>query len=163
MTTERRKQLNQVQEQLNAMSYIEERPEGIGDQLWRRQDQIIQLLQTITDGFLETFDTKRAEQIQLGQQVAALEAKLDHIQLDVNTLCKLVRDGNGQPSIIQRLSNIETKVHNQARELEQITQHANSITASRMLTKSQLVVGISGMVFTALLSFMALIATLLKP
>jgi hypothetical protein len=61
------------------------------------------------------------------------------------------------------LANAETVIQSQARDIEQISQYANSIMAARMLTRSQLVTGLTGMIVTALLSTLALIATLAKP
>lgn len=96
------------------------------------------------------------------KQAAAVEAKLDHMLHDVNILCKLVRDGNGQPSIIQRLAQVEIVLDGQIKNLEQISQYANSINASRMLTKTQLIVGLSGMILTVLLSSFSVYAAISK-
>jgi hypothetical protein len=117
----------------------------------------------VAENLSDVSEIRGQEHIQIIQQVATIESNIDHIKRDVGLLCKLVRDGNGQPSIIQRLANLETVVHNQTRDIEQIGQHANSIMAARMLTKSQIITGLTGMVITALLSSLALFATLLKP
>jgi hypothetical protein len=101
-------------------------------------------------------------QERLIQQTASIEAKINHVSQDVHILCKLVRDGNGQPSIMQRLAQVETELENQIKDLEEISKHANSINASRMLTKTQLIVGLSGMILTVLLSSFSVYAALMK-
>lgn len=101
-------------------------------------------------------------QERLIQQTASVEAKVDHMSQDVHILCKLVRDGNGQPSIMQRLAQAETVLEGQIKDLEEISKHANSMAASRMLTKTQLVVGLSGMILTVLLSSFSVYAALVK-
>ena len=101
-------------------------------------------------------------QERLLQQTASIDAKMEHMGQDIHILCKLVRDGNGQPSLMQRLAQVETILEGHVKHLEQVSQHANSITASRMLTRTQLVVGLSGMILTVLLSSFSVYAALVK-
>jgi len=101
-------------------------------------------------------------QERLMQQTASIDTTLGHMSQDINILCKLVRDGNGQPSILQRLTQAEIVLAGQIKSLEEIGRHANSITASRMLTHTQLIVGLSGMVLTVLLSSFSVYAAFIK-
>jgi hypothetical protein len=101
-------------------------------------------------------------QERLIQHTASIEAKVEHMGQDINILCKLVRDGNGQPSIMQRLAQAEIVLEGQVKDLEQISQYANSMNASRMLTRTQLVVGLSGMILTVLLSSFSVYAAIMK-
>jgi len=151
-----------MQEQLRTLRDLRNQHVEQPEVLWQRQGEVLNVLSTITETFVEALDARGSEHTQLVQQIATLAAKVEHVQDDIRGLCKMVRDGNGQPSIMQRLANVETTLNGQAKDLEQISQHANSIIANRMLTKAQLVAGLSGMIFTALLSFMALVATLIK-
>jgi tetrahydromethanopterin S-methyltransferase subunit F len=162
MSQDHRQQLERVKERLNILKLAQHRESP--DQATRgRQDEILGLLATVTENISEAFETRGREHTQIAQQIATIEAKVEHIRHDIGILCKLVRDGNGQPSIIQRLANAETVIQTQVRDIEQISQYANSIMASRMLTRSQMVTGLAGMIVTALLSTLALIATLAKP
>jgi septal ring factor EnvC (AmiA/AmiB activator) len=104
----------------------------------------------------------RQEQQNTQKQLNQVESKCEYLVKDVGNLCKVVRDGNGQPSIVQRQANMETTLTSQAKNLEQLAQYANATTASRMLSKTQLVAGLGGMLFTALLAGMALIAAMMK-
>jgi len=162
MSQDHRQQLERVKERLNILKLAQHRESP--DQATRgRQDEILGLLTTVTENISEAFETRGREHTQIVQQIATIEAKVEHIRHDIGILCKLVRDGNGQPSIIQRLANAETVIQTQVRDIEQISQYANSIMAARMLTRSQMVTGLAGMIVTALLSTLALIATLAKP
>lgn len=162
MPQDHRQQLERVKERLNILKLAQHR-ENPEQAVWSRQDEILGLLTTVTENISEAFETRGQEHMQIAQQIATIEAKVEHIRHDIGILCKLVRDGNGQPSIIQRLANAETVIQTQVRDIEQISQYANSIMATRMLTRSQIVTGLTGMIVTALLSTLALIATLAKP
>ena len=162
MPQDHRQQLDRVKERLNSLK-LNRRPDEPGQAAWNRQDEILGLLTTVTENIGEAFETRGQEHMQIVQQIATIEAKVEHIRHDIGILCKLVRDGNGQPSIIQRLANAETVIQTQSRDIEQISQYANSVMAARMLTRSQMVTGLTGMIVTALLSTLALIATLAKP
>lgn len=108
------------------------------------------------------YQTLIEAQERLMQQTASIETTLGHMSQDINILCKLVRDGNGQPSILQRLTQAEVVLAGQIKSLEEIGRHANSITAARMLTRTQLIVGLSGMLLTVLLSSFSVYAAFIK-
>jgi len=99
---------------------------------------------------------------QVSAQIATLEVDVKYIRHDVAQLRKWVQDGNGKPSIMHRLDSVESVATTQARLLAQVEEHANSITVARMMTKTQLVVGLSGMILTVLISTVALIAQFAK-
>ena len=96
------------------------------------------------------------------QRLSSIEKDVEHIRIDIASLCKVVRDGNGQPSMMQRLANLEGVVANNKEEITEVKGHANTIIAARALSKSQVAAGLIGMIVTALLSTFALAATLLK-
>ena len=95
-------------------------------------------------------------------RLSSIETDIANIRRDIESLCKVVRDGNGQPSMIHRLTNLETIVANNVQDIAEVRTHANSIVAAKALSKSQVMAGLAGMILTALLSSLALIATLLK-
>lgn len=162
MTNESRQPLSRVQERLQIIksSIRRDDPPEVG---WGRQEEIIGLLSDVTHNFADAVESRRDEHIEVVQRISVMEAKLERMSQDIASLCKVVRDGNGQPSLVQRLSILESAVQNHTKLLDEVSEHANSINASRMLTRTQLVVGISGMLITALISFAALVATLIKP
>jgi len=158
MASDTRQQLERVQERLQSMRSIERKEPNS----WEYQEEIIGLLVTVTESFKNSTETRGQEHTQIVQQIATLEANVSNIRNDISILCKLVRDGNGQPSIIQRLANLETVVKNQVEQLHEVETNANSILASKYLTKTQIVAGLAGMIITAMLSALGLFAALMK-
>lgn len=129
---------------------------------WCNQDEIIGLLASVTDNMVTACRQRSTEYSTIAERMATIEANVKDIRGDVSALCKIVRDGNGQPSIIQRLSNLETVVAANKADIDKVEKHANAIIAAKALSKSQVIAGLAGMVVTALLSSLALIATLMK-
>jgi hypothetical protein len=160
MANDTRHQLERVQERLQAIRAAN-RSEPMDS--WDYHEEMVGLLVTVTESVKNSTELRGQEHTQIIQQIATLEANVKHIHSDISILCKLVRDGNGQPSIIQRLANLETVVKNQIEQIHEVEVNANSILASKYLTKTQIVAGLSGMIITALLSAMALFAALMKP
>ena len=115
-------------------------------------------LTAFTEGMSAAFDARSAEHMEIVKQLAELRTEVRGVQNDTKSLCKVVRDGNGQPSIIQRLATLETVVSNHDKEIETIGEHANSIVAAKALTRSQFVAGVVGMVVTGLLAGLSLLA-----
>jgi hypothetical protein len=161
MNTNSRHHLERIQDRSETSRAAVRQDENVSAE-WSQQDEIIGLLSSVTETVKNSTEIRGNQYMQIVQQLATLESKIEHVVQDVGILCKLVRDGNGQPSIIQRLANLETCVQNQQKDIEECSQHANSIIASKYLTKSQLVVGFAGMIVTALLSALALFAQLAK-
>lgn len=135
---------------------------GVGMTSYSSDEALYRLMQ-VTEHLVSATQAIRRDGGDDSDRLNTLEAKLEYIQREIVSLCKVVRDGNGQPSILQRQANMETTLVSYGKNLEQLSQYANSINASRMLTKSQLVAGLGGMIFTALLAGLALIASFYKP
>jgi len=129
--------------------------------MWCPHNEILGLLTSVRVHLDDNRHEKKAYQ-DAAHRLAAIETDIEHIREDVASLCRVVRDGNGQPSMLHRLTNLESIVNNSCDDITEIRGHATSIIAAKALSKSQVIAGLSGMVLTALLSSMALIATLLK-
>jgi|LakMenEpi03Aug12_release.lakeMendotaPanAssembly.Ray.scaffolds.fasta_scaffold190910_2 hypothetical protein len=119
---------------------------------------IVETLTALTDSVSKAFDDRSHEHTEIVRQLCELRSDIRAVQNDTKILCTIVRDGNGQPSLIQRLSNLETIVSNHDKEIVDIEKHASSIAASKSLTQSQLVAGVVGMVITGLLAGLSLVA-----
>ncbi len=129
-------------------------------QVWTT-DEVAMLLRNVSNQ-LEQRSTQQKAYNTAVERLSVIESDVSHIKQDVESLCKVVRDGNGQPSMIHRLTNLEQVVKNNKKDIEEVREHANTIVAAKALSKSQVMAGLAGMIITALLSSMALIATLLK-
>jgi hypothetical protein len=129
---------------------------------WCRQDEIIGLLASVTESMVSACRQRSTEYTTIVERMSTIEANVKDIREDIAALCRIVRDGNGQPSMIQRLANLEVIVSTQQADIAKVEKHANAIVAAKALSKSQVVAGLIGMVVTALLSSLALAATLMK-
>jgi chromosome segregation ATPase len=134
--------------------------QGSPNSVWL-QDEIVNLLATVTNHLSERQQQEENYNTAIAR-LSSIETDIANIRRDIESLCKVVRDGNGQPSMIHRLTNLETIVANNVQDIAEVRTHANSIVAAKALSKSQVMAGLAGMILTALLSSMALIATLLK-
>jgi len=134
--------------------------QGSPNTVWL-QDEIVNLLATVTNHLSERQQQEENYNTAIAR-LSSIETDIANIRRDIESLCKVVRDGNGQPSMIHRLTNLETIVANNVQDIAEVRTHANSIVAAKALSKSQVMAGLAGMILTALLSSMALIATLLK-
>ena len=152
--------LNQVGDRLKVLQATAVSP---GEQAnWCHQDEIIGILVTVTESLSSTVEVRRDEYSRVVERLSRIEGDLSHMRADIALLCKVVRDGNGQPSLIQRLANIEVVVANNKASLAEVQHHANTIIAAKALSKSQVVAGLIGMIVTALLSAIAIAVTLIK-
>ena len=134
--------------------------QGSSNTVWL-QDEIVNLLSTVTNHLSERQQQEENYNKAIAR-LSSIETDISNIRRDIESLCKVVRDGNGQPSMIHRLTNLETIVANNVQDIAEVKTHANSIVAAKTLSKAQVLAGLAGMILTALLSSMALIATLLK-
>jgi septation ring formation regulator EzrA len=125
--------------------------------------EVLRLLSEITEQFSCATQIAGDDYSEMTRRLATIESNVTHIQSDMRSLCKLVRDGNGQKSLIERMSHMETTVANQGQELTKVGDYANSIIASKYMTRSQIIAGLAGMITTALISALSLAATLMKP
>ncbi len=126
------------------------------------REDAIAVLASVSERLTAEMETRRKEFARVSEDMRAVRADVENIKQTVNTLCKLVRDGNGQPSLLQRLATTESVVSTNKEDIEEVRTHANTIIAAKALSKSQVIAGLAGMIVTALISGLALIATLMK-
>jgi hypothetical protein len=125
--------------------------------------KMLEILRDISEHFIDATSRAGDENNEIKQRLAVIEANSNNMQRDMASISKLVRDGNGQPSIVQRLSTVETILKNQSKEIEQLAVNSNAIIAAKYMTRSQIAAGLIGMIITALLSALSLVAALWKP
>ena len=129
---------------------------------WVQQEEVIKILNAVTESLAQAATTRTDEYSDVAQRLSGIERDVENIRSQISNLCKLVRDGNGQPSLLQRLANLEVVVANNKSDISEVKGHANTIIAARALSKSQVIAGLAGIIVTALLSTLALAATLMK-
>jgi len=152
--------IHKVQDRLKVLQATTPPQDSRGN--WSREDEIIGLLASVTESMATACDNRSREYSQITERISTIEANVKDIRHDIHSLCKIVRDGNGQPSMVQRLANVETQLEQHKSDIGKVENHANAIIAAKALSKTQVIAGLSGMIITALLSSLALIATLMK-
>lgn len=152
--------IHKVQDRLKVLQATTPPQDSRGN--WSREDEIIGLLASVTESMATACDNRSREYSQITERISTIEANVKDIRHDIHSLCKIVRDGNGQPSLVQRLTNVEARVGQSETDIHKVETHANAIIAAKALSKTQVIAGLSGMIITALLSSLALIATLMK-
>jgi len=98
--------------------------------------------------------------VKILERLATLDQRSLDMKEDVEVLCHIVRDGNGQPPLAQRLTKAEQVLAQQDETLREVHESCNSLTAAKTLTRSQVIAGAVVMLLTAFLSVIGLIAAL---
>jgi chromosome segregation ATPase len=155
-----RKKIEMAKSKLQEVQERLEQIQESSDSAWSNQQEIVGLLATVTQSLSDACQTRQSEYVAVVQRLSSIESDVMHIKNDITSLCKVVRDGNGQPSMAQRLASVEAIVANNSEDIEELKSHANTIIAAKALSKAQVVAGLIGMFVTALLSALALFATL---
>ncbi len=103
-------------------------------------------------------------------QVATNSQAIKDIRDDVGHMAKLVRDGNGQPSLTERLTRLETGQSETTRRFDELSRAISelrscidNVETTKIVSRGQVVAGVSGMVATAVLSLGAILAQLFRP
>ena len=110
-------------------------------------------------------DLRRCLQYQndLDRKLITVEQSQKDLKDNLDILVKLVRDGNGQPSLLQRVAQLETTQVGQDREIVGLKTHYDAQATARVLSKGQIWAGLAGMTITALLALGAILAQLMRP
>lgn len=126
------------------------------------QAELLHTLSSVTDTLVATRDKTANELATINQRMATMEANMNNMQKDIATLCKLVRDGNGQPSLLQRLNTVEIHTADHRESIASLNESAGNIVASRSMTKAQIASGVIAMIITTILSVGAMAISLIK-
>lgn len=110
------------------------------------------------NGLREDYNKVSETNNKILQRLSALDQKTADMKDDVESLCQLVRDGNGQPSIAHRLTTVEQKMESQHSWLEEIAENCTTIAAAKTMSRSQVIAGLVVLVLTAVMSAIALFA-----
>jgi len=103
-------------------------------------------------------------------KMAACVGQMQQSQITLNdsiaSLLVIVRDGNGQPSLMQRMSHLETEhiliqhsLANLATGITQLNKHFNGMNTAKIVSRGQIVAGVLGMIVTAVIAALTLYFT----
>lgn len=87
---------------------------------------------------------------------------LETVANAVAELNRLVRDGNGQPSMSHRLTVLEVKGKTLGEDIVSLKNDFNSLVTAKVISRGQVIAGVVGMVFTAVMSLGAILAQLMR-
>ena len=99
-------------------------------------------------------------QTEILKTLSGFATRQESIEKDIDDLARIVRDGNGQPSLVQRLTTMEQRLANQDGEITKLRDHYNSMASARVLSRGQMVAAIVGMCVTALLAAASIIVAI---
>lgn len=107
----------------------------------------------------EAHEADKSRQL-IAEQITRIAGKVDGMAEAYAVLSRLIRDGNGQPSILQKLAAIEASHLIHDRQLRDLQQQCDIMTTAKTVTRGQMVLGIAGMLVTALLSLIGAVASM---
>jgi predicted O-linked N-acetylglucosamine transferase (SPINDLY family) len=114
--------------------------------------QVVELIADIRGDYTKLSESNT----QILERLASLDQRTLDMKEDVQVLCHIVRDGNGQPPLAQRLTRAEDALNQQDEVIKEIHESCNSIVAAKTLTRSQVIAGAIVMLVTVLLSVIGL-------
>lgn len=106
------------------------------------------------------YSTLNQSNTKILERLASLDQRTIDMKEDVEVLCSIVRDGNGQPPLAQRLTRAEQVLNQQEDTIKEIHESCNSLAAAKALTRSQVIAGAVVMLLTAFLSVIGLAAAM---
>jgi hypothetical protein len=122
-----------------------------------RDNEIIEIISLLVNKFTPAYVDNNVEQRRMISQLANLEAKVEQLTFTINSLCKVVKDGNGQPSLMHRLTTVETIQRVQDDDIKKLEEYNNIIMQAKYTTRKELVVGM----FTAIAGIVTLFVSYL--
>lgn len=123
----------------------------------------IGLLNTHIIALTRAIEEMRAGQSVLMTSIIKLEATQTSSKADISALLKVVRDGNGQPSLMQRVQTLEIGLAAQIKDFDELQIRFDYVGQSKMLTRGQIIAGVAGMVITAIIALGGILAQMMRP
>lgn len=129
------------------------------------QAQFVGKLAAGLESLTQAVDNLRKDVRDQGQHHNVLVGKLNHIEASVEglsdnltQLTKLVRDGNGQPSLQHRLTTLEVQHLNLVRDVLEMATQLNTVQTAKYLGKAQFWALLISMMISALLALGAILS-----
>jgi type II secretory pathway component PulF len=100
-------------------------------------EQVAQLVADLRTDFTSLAKSN----VRILESLATLNQRSQDMKEDVDTLCRIVRDGNGVPPMSTRLTQVEETVRGHGEDLKEVQSACNTLVAAKALTKSQVIAG----------------------
>jgi DNA repair ATPase RecN len=140
-------------------------------------------METVVDSLAEVKSHAKEAATEVTNALADIKVMgndLGHLKSQMDDIARLVRDGNGQPSLVQRLGTVETRqercdedravLRNEIiivrdtvnKDIKELTAKLDSGNSARTLSRNQIIAAVLGMVITALMSLGSILAALIQ-
>ena len=100
-------------------------------------EQVAQLVADLRTDFTSLAKSN----VRILESLARLNLRAQDMNEDVDTVCRIVRDGNGVPPMSTRLTQVEETVRGHGEDLKEVQSACNTLVAAKALTKSQVIAG----------------------
>ena len=115
-------------------------------------------------------ETNQQKISDVATQVSLLDASVKVANDNQAKLFKIIRDGNGQPSVLDRLTVVEAKLEHieedideMRRVVEEVKVAVDNFQTAKTVSRGQFITAISSMVLACCMSLWAVIAQIMKP
>ena len=105
-----------------------------------------------------------------GCSICKLRSNIKNYNDNQSKLFKIIRDGNGQPSILDRLTKVEASLQHIEADIddmkscvEDVKKAVDNFQTAKTVTKGQIVTAVASMVATLVMSLWAVLAQIMKP
>lgn len=103
--------------------------------------EIVSVISVLVTEFAKVYKTENVEERRMIAQLSRVETTVERLSVDMISLCKIVKDGNGQPSLLQRITAIENHVASHEKDIKELEQYSNVIVQTNFATRKDLLVG----------------------
>ena len=127
----------------------------------------------ITKDLTDLKSSVATNQERLGEvvtQIKLIDSNIKNYNDNQNKLFKIIRDGNGQPSIMDRLTKVEASLQHIEADIddmkscvEDVKKAVDNFQTAKTVTKGQIVTAVASMVATLVMSLWAVLAQIMKP
>ena len=115
-------------------------------------------------------ETNQQKISDVATQVSLLDASVKVANDNQAKLFKIIRDGNGQPSVLDRLTVVEAKLEHIEEDIdemrkvvEEVKVAVDNFQTAKTVSRGQFITAISSMVLACCMSLWAVIAQIMKP
>lgn len=127
----------------------------------------------ITKDLTDLKSSVATNQERLGEvvtQIKLIDSNIKNYNDNQSKLFKIIRDGNGQPSILDRLTKVEASLQHIEADIddmkscvEDVRKAVDNFQTAKTVTKGQIVTAVASMVATLVMSLWAVLAQIMKP
>jgi chromosome segregation ATPase len=117
-------------------------------------ETLTQAVEALRQAVKETSEKQTQTLLQLHET----KTDCEHIEGELAHIARTVRDGNGQPSLLSRVTTLEEQTKTAKESIDELEKRYD-VT---VLTRGQIIAGVIGMVLTALLALGAILAQLMR-